>query len=122
VRSWLVASGRLAVGLAVLAALQWLGGWIADAAHLPLPGSVVGMVLLTAAIELGVLPLAVVRDAAELLVRHLSLLFVPGGAALLLYLDVVRGAWVAVTLAATASLVVVLLVVGVVVQRLERAA
>lgn len=118
----LAAAGRVALGLGVLVALQGIGTWIADSARLPVPGSVVGMVLLTAAIELGLLPAALVREAADLLVRHLALLFVPGGAALLLYLDVVRGAWLAVTLAAAASLVLVLLVVGVVVQRLERRA
>ena len=86
-----------------------------------MPGSVIGLVVLTAAIELRILPLAYVRGAAELLVRHLALLYVPAGVALLAYWAAVRHDLAAITVAALASLVAVLLVVGHLVQRLERA-
>lgn len=88
--------------------------------HLPVPGSVVGLIALAALIETRVLPLELVRDAADLLVRHLALLYVPAGVALLAYWPAVRHDLAAITVAALASLVAVLLVVGHVVQRLER--
>ena len=109
-------------GLTLLVALDALGGWIARASGAPVPGSVVGMLLLTALVETGLVPLAVIRPAAELLVRHLALLYVPAGAALLVYWGAVRGELAAITAAALASLVAVLLVVALVVQRLARAA
>jgi holin-like protein len=89
-------------------------------AHVPIPGSVVGMLALTALIELGVLPLRLIRPAAELLVRHLALLYVPAGVALIAYVAVVRQDLLAIAVAALASLVAVLAVVGVLVQRLAR--
>lgn len=89
-------------------------------AHLPLPGSVVGLVVLALLIETRVLPITWVRAAAELLVRHLALLYVPAGVALLAYWGAVRHDLVAITVAALASLVGVLLMVGHLVQRLER--
>lgn len=88
--------------------------------HLPVPGSVVGLVVLGTLLELRVIPLELVRSASELLVRHLSLLYVPAGVALLAYWGAVRHDIVAITIAALASLVAVLLVVGHTVQRLER--
>ena len=88
--------------------------------HLPVPGSVVGLLVLAFLIETRILPLHLVRSAAELLVRHLALLYVPAGVALLAYWGVVRHDLVAISVAALASLVGVLLVVGHVVQRLER--
>lgn len=90
------------------------------AARLPVPGSVLGLLALALLIETRVLPIAWVRPAAELLVRHLALLYVPAGVALLAYWGVVRHDLVAITVAAVASLVAVLLVVGHFVQRLER--
>jgi len=90
------------------------------AAHLPVPGSVVGLVGLALLIETRVLPLEWVRAAADLLVRHLALLYVPAGVALLAYWGVVQHDLVAITIAALASLVGVLLVVGYLVERLER--
>ena len=116
----LLALARIALSLAILVAFQVAGSWLADVVHLPVPGSVVGMILLTAILELGWLPLEAVRPAGDLLLRHLTLLYVPAGAALLLYVGVLRAAWLAVAVAGVASLLAVLLVVGVVTQRLER--
>lgn len=90
------------------------------ATRLPLPGSIVGMIALTILIETRIVPLDVVRRPAELLVRHLALLYVPAGVALIAYVGVVRHDLVAITLAALASLLSVLLVIGTVIQRLER--
>ena len=108
------------LGLALLVALDALGGWIVRASGATVPGSVVGMLLLTALVESGIVPVAVVRPAAELLVRHLALLYVPAGVALLVYWGAVRGELAAITAAALASLVAVLVVVALLVQRLER--
>lgn len=85
-----------------------------------MPGSVVGLVVLAVLIETRALPMEWVRAAAELLVRHLALLYVPAGVALLAYWGAVRHDIVAITVAALASLVAVLVVVSHTVQRLER--
>lgn len=79
-----------------------------------------GLIALSVLLEIRVLPMAWVRAAAELLVRHLALLYVPAGVALLAYWGAVRHDIVAITVAALASLVAVLLVVSHTVQRLER--
>lgn len=108
-------------GLALLVALAALGDWLVRVTGASVPGSVVGMLLLTALLETHLLRLELVRPAAELLVRHLALLYVPAGVALLVYWSAVRGDLLAIALAALASLVAVLAVVGPIVQRLERA-
>jgi holin-like protein len=111
---------RFLGGLALLVALDALGNWLVHIAHAPIPGSVIGMLLLTLFIELGVVPLDLMRSAAEFLVRHLALLYVPAGVALLVYAGEVRRDLVPITLAAMASLLAVLVVVGLIVQRFER--
>ena len=108
-------------GLALLVALDALGGWIVRASGATVPGSVVGMLLLTALLETRVVPLNIVRPAADLLVRHLALLYVPAGVALLVYWGAVRSELTAIAAAGLASLVAVLVVVALLVQRLERA-
>ncbi len=111
---------RLLLGLAILIVLNALGGWIVRTTGVPVPGSVLGMLMLTALIETRVLPVERVRAAAELLVRHLALLYVPAGVALISYVGVLRHDLLAIGVAALASLAAVLLVVGLVVQRWER--
>lgn len=110
---------RLAAGLLVLLAGQWLGGVIAGALHIAVPGSVIGLVLLAAAIELGALPIALVQEAADLLVRHLGLLYVPAGAALVLHWGIVRREWVPIVVAGVVGTLAVLVVTGLVLRRLE---
>jgi holin-like protein len=65
-------------GLALLLVLQAAGDGVAHALRLPVPGPVVGMVLLIAALRVE-RARAAVRAVAELLLAHLSLLFVPVG-------------------------------------------
>jgi holin-like protein len=75
-------------GLAWLLLLQALGGALTHALSLPFPGPVVGMLLLLPALHW-----APVREpvnaAAELLLAHLSLLFVPVGVGVITHLALV---------------------------------
>jgi holin-like protein len=113
---WVVAL----LGFLLLVALQWLGGWLMALAHAPIPGSVAGMVLLAAGIQLRVIPRGLVRASAELLVRHLTLLYVPAGVGVLVYLGLLRREWLPIVGGGLVSLVAVLATVGIVADRLER--
>lgn len=112
--------GRFVVGIGILLLFQLIGSWLVGLAHASVPGSVIGMMLLAAALHVRIVPVWVVRPAAEFLVRHLALLYVPAGVAVMLYAGLLREQWIAITAAALTSLVAVLLVVGATVQRYER--
>lgn len=113
------AAARLATGFAILLAFLFAGDWIADAARLPLPGSVVGMLMLAAALRLGWIPERAVQPAAELLIRNMALLFVPAGVGLMAYGGLLAREWLPIVAASVASTVAVLLVVGWLQQRQE---
>jgi holin-like protein len=108
------------LALAGLGAFLAAGTLIADGARLPVPGSVLGMVLLTAALQLRWIRLAWVRPAADLLLRHMGLLFVPPGVAVMVYADLIRAEWLPILAGSIASTVAVLVVVGRAQQWLER--
>ncbi|MFZ1471260.1 MAG: CidA/LrgA family protein [Paracoccaceae bacterium] len=65
--------------LALLLLFQLGGEATSRALALPIPGPVLGMVALTAALALSPKLMAVMRALAEGLLSHLSLLFVPAG-------------------------------------------
>lgn len=75
-------------GLAWLLVLQAAGEALTHALALPFPGPVVGLVLLLPALQVEWIR-APVREAAELLLAHLSLLFVPVGVGVITHLDLV---------------------------------
>lgn len=65
-------------GLTWLLLLQSLGELVSRSLHLPLPGPVVGMLLLLLALRWPLVQTSV-RPVADFLLQHLSLLFVPVG-------------------------------------------
>lgn len=111
---------RFVGGLLLLVALSLAGEWVVRVLQAPVPGSVLGMLALALLVARGVVPLALIAPAAEFLVRHLALLYVPAGVALIAYVAVVRHDLLAIAMAALASLVAVLVVVGVTVHHLGR--
>ena len=75
-------------GLAILLLLQAAGEGMSRALALPLPGPVVGLVLLLVALRWPWLR-EPVAATAEFLLAHLSLLFVPVGVGVVMHLDLV---------------------------------
>lgn len=105
------------VGLIVLAAIDLLGEAIAQVTHSPVPGNVIGMLLLTALLLARVVPLSLVERAADFLLEWLALLFVPAAVSVALHVDVLRGELLGVALVVVATTFVVLLVTGLVAER-----
>jgi holin-like protein len=110
---------RTVLALGVLGLFLAAGTLVADGARLPVPGSVLGMVLLTGALQLGWIRLAWVRPAADLLLRHMGLLFVPPGVAVMIHAELIRAEWLPILVGSVVSTVVVLVVVGRIQQRVE---
>ena len=75
-------------GLALLLVLQALGEGLTHTLGIPIPGPVLGLMLLLAALQLAWVRTPVAA-AAELLLAHLSLLFVPVGVGIITHLGLV---------------------------------
>lgn len=86
--TWLLSAERAALpslryglrfsGQCVLLYLLYtVGSLVTRVLHLPLPGNLVGMLLLLLLLRLGVLQPAHVREASTLIVRHFNFFFVP---------------------------------------------
>lgn len=75
-------------GLTLLLLCQSAGEALARLAHLPLPGPVIGLLLLWALLQLPAAR-APVAAAAEPLLQHLSLLFVPVGVGVITHLALI---------------------------------
>ncbi len=77
----------------VIVCFQFAGEALARFAGLPVPGPVVGLALLVLAALAWPALGREVEEVADLLLRHLSLLFVPAGVGVLQYLDLLRREW-----------------------------
>ena len=85
------------LGLAILLLFDLLGLLLQRGLHLPLPGNVMGLILFTLALWLRVVKLEWVEASAAFLLRHMMLFFVPFIIGTVVFLDVLRDAWLAIT-------------------------
>lgn len=77
-----------------------------------IPGSILGMLLLTALLDRKLLRTDDVAPMCRFLVSNMGFFFVPPGVALMLYFDVIAESWLAITVATVVSTALVLLVTG----------
>ncbi len=106
--------------LTVLILCQFAGEIVARALGLPLPGPVLGLVLLLVILIARGGPDAELRDTSNGLLRYLSLLFVPAGVGIVTQLDALARDWVAILASILVSTALSMLVTGWVMQRLSR--
>jgi holin-like protein len=107
--------------LAVLLVCQLAGEVLARALALPVPGPVIGMALLLAALAIRRGIPAELQDTAQGLLRHLSLLFVPAGVGIMLHLARIRSEWLAIIAALVISSLLTLAVTALVFRLVARA-
>lgn len=115
----LPAPARFVLGLGLLLAFAAAGQALTGALGLPLPGSVVGLVLLWAALGLKVVRLHWITDAADGLLGILGLLFIPATVGFLQFLGA-GAAWGLWLLVMTAGLLVGAGAAGLLASRLLR--
>lgn len=108
--------------LTLLLLCQLAGEVITGLFDLPVPGPVLGMVLLFAGLlARGGVPQPLQGTAGTLL-SHLSLLFVPAGVGVMLHLSRLEDAWLAIGVALVASTLIAIAATAVAMLGLERLA
>lgn len=107
-------------GLTLLLLFQLCGEVAVRLLHIPVPGPVIGMLLLFLALCLRGRSGEALDIAAHGLLRHLSLLFVPAGVGLMVYLPRITGEWLAISVSLVASTLLTLGASGLLLQALLR--
>lgn len=97
---------------AVLFAFLALGELIVYLTGVPVPASIIGMLLLTLALQTRIVKLRHVAGVADFLVKNLGFFFVPAGVALMLHFDLIKQQWLPILGASAVSTVIVLAVTG----------
>ncbi|MDH4096381.1 MAG: CidA/LrgA family protein [Betaproteobacteria bacterium] len=104
----------------VLLVFQLIGEVLVLVSGLPVPGPVVGMLLLfTTLLARGAAP-AWLRETCQGLLSHLSLLFVPAGVGVLLHFQRLGAEWLPIAVALVASTVITIGVTALVMRALQR--
>lgn len=69
--------GFVSIQLLILWSIHQLGLLLTKWTSIPLPGNVIGMVLLFILLTTGILPISWIERGAKLLIKHLAFFFIP---------------------------------------------
>ena len=100
--------GKSAVQIAILCGLSVLSNFLVAKFSLPLPGSVVGIVLLFGLLQLGVLRLEWIESGANLLLAELLLFFIPSAVGVVQYRSLLFSHGIAILIVVVAGSVVIM--------------
>lgn len=90
-------------GLTIIFGFLFLGEIVVRGLNLPIPGNVVGMVLLTLALIFNVVKIEDVEKEAELFVKNMSIMFIPPGVGIVLYWGLIKSQAVPIFVALVVS-------------------
>jgi holin-like protein len=106
--------------LTALLIFQLIGEVIARSLDLPVPGPVIGMLLLFLALMLRGGPGDELRTTSQNLLQHLSLLFVPAGTGIMVHLHRVADEWLPLLLSLLISTLATLVVTALAMKLCQR--
>jgi len=107
-------------GLTVIVLFEVAGDLLQSWLQLPIPGPVIGMALLLAAlIGRGRLPDGLDRAASGLLL-YLPMMFVPAGVGVMAHFELIRAEWRSIAIALVASSILAIVVTAAVMRGVER--
>jgi len=104
--------------LTILLVYQLVGEIVVVALQLPIPGPVIGMALLFVTLVVRGQVTPGLRDTANGLLRHLSLLFVPAGVGVMAHLGRLSNEWLPITASLVVSTLVTIAVTALVMRAL----
>lgn len=105
---------------AILLVFQTVGEVISYALRLPVPGPVIGMLLLFGWLVFDNRLLPIIQATTSELLKHLSLLFVPAGVGVMVHANRIGGEWMPIVIALVVSTWLAIAVTALVTRALMR--
>lgn len=97
-----------------------MGEFIVYCTGIPVPSSIIGMLLLTASLKLRIIRLLWVDKVSDFLVKNLGFFFVPAGVGLMRCLDLISEQWLPIVAASVISTFLIIATTGWVHQVVRR--
>ena len=103
----------------IILGMLFLGGFLQNKFNLPIPATIVAMIILLILMIFKIVKLKWVEDIGNILINNLSVLFIPAGVAIARELDIFKGQIIALAIIIVVSTIVTIVVTGYTVQALE---
>ncbi len=106
--------------IGIIVGICLLGGVLQYVFKLPIPGNVLGMVILLVALCSGLIKLEMIAEVSEFLLDHLAFFFIPAGVGIIACLGLLHRKWLAVVGVCLITTVLTMVVTGHTIQWMQR--
>ena len=87
---------------------------------LPIPGAVIGLILLFLGLQIGIVKVEMIEEVCEFILSNMSFFFIPAGVGLMTAFGVLKGKWIPFIIIVVVSTMLVWIVTAFVVKFLRR--
>lgn len=111
---------KMVKGMFIILLFYFIGECISYLIKGFIPGSIIGMMLLFLALYLKIIRTDSVNSTANAITKNMAIFFIPSGAGLMTSFGVLSKFWASIIITCSISTILVIAVVGLVQQRLEK--
>ena len=111
---------KVYIQLMIILIISLVGEAISFGLHLPVPGSIIGLILLFVALQLKWLRVRHVNIVGKFLLTNMTILFLPAAVGIMEKFDVIAPVWLPIILIGCVTLVVNLVLTAVVVNYIKQ--
>ncbi|MBL3716184.1 CidA/LrgA family protein [Lactococcus garvieae] len=102
--------------LLIIFGFSFAGDTLSNSLHLPIPGSILGMIFLFLALQFKVLKFTDVDEVGSFLINNMTILFLPAGVGIMAKWSLISDSWWQIALIVLLALIVNVFVLGHLVQ------
>lgn len=104
--------------LILIIGMYIIGDILSTALHLPIPGNILGMIILLILLSTNVIKLEHVEDVSNFLLSHLSFFFIPAGVGLIASFHLIKSSFIQIILICIITTILTIGVTGKIVDML----
>lgn len=103
---------KIYMQLLIIFGFSFIGNVISNVFRLPVPGSILGMILLFLALQFKLLEFRHVDEAGSFLINNMTILFLPAGVGIMAKWNLISHFWAQILLIVVGALVINMLILG----------
>ncbi|KLK96171.1 CidA/LrgA family protein [Lactococcus lactis] len=103
---------KIYLQLLIIFGFSFIGNVISNVFRLPVPGSILGMILLFLALQFKILEFCHVDEAGSFLINNMTILFLPAGVGIMAKWNLISHFWAQILLIVVGALVINMLILG----------
>lgn len=103
---------KIYLQLLIIFGFSFIGNVISNIFRLPVPGSILGMILLFLALQFKILEFRHVDEAGSFLINNMTILFLPAGVGIMAKWNLISHFWAQILLIVVGALIINMLILG----------